>query len=52
MGPSENAIQPPFFLNELILQQNRIISIPTEDQFVEGLSTVVTHFQVILQSNG
>ncbi|KAH9281795.1 Dynein heavy chain 6, axonemal [Echinococcus granulosus] len=45
IGPSENAIQPPFFLSELILQQNQINSIPTEDQFVEGLSNVVTRFQ-------
>ncbi|KAM7536598.1 hypothetical protein Aperf_G00000086397 [Anoplocephala perfoliata] len=49
-GPSENAVQPPFFVGELILQNGQLISTPTEDHFIDGLTNLVAKFQETMLS--
>ncbi len=46
MSPTEVAITPPFYTNELILQNYELLSVPSEDQFAEGIATLITHYQV------
>ncbi len=49
MSPTEVAITPPFYTNELILQNYELLSVPSEDQFAEGIATLITHYQVLAQ---
>ncbi len=46
MSPTEVAITPPVYTNELILQNYELLSVPSEDQFAEGIATLITHYQV------
>lgn len=44
--PAPSVKSQPFFLNELILQDNRLISVPSEDRFTGGIANLVSRFQV------
>ncbi|VUZ41235.1 unnamed protein product, partial [Hymenolepis diminuta] len=50
MTSLESTLRPPSFLAELILQNGKLITIPTEDQFANGLSNLMTKYQETMLS--